>query len=116
MLKPASKQQANKEKYGKKENKTARCRFYEIMTNCLENAENTVNVLSVPTNRHGQEAGQRSTNPRSAGNKKNRIEKNELMLPLLTNVAYEQCLLMKMMKQHKNMPRGGTTECKYNEL
>lgn len=25
----------------------------------------------------------------------------ELELPLLTNVAYEQCLLMNMMKQHK---------------
>jgi len=66
-------------------------RFYGIMTNCLENAENTVNVLAPDQCELGQSM-------------RKKLYELQLLL-LLTderkNVAYEQCLLMRMMKQQK---------------
>jgi len=42
------------------------------MTNCLENAENTVNVLSVPTNQ-SQEAGHNNTNNNQQANEEKKM-------------------------------------------
>lgn len=79
-------------------------RFYGIMTNCLENAENTVNVLAPDQCELGQSM-------------RKKLYELQLLL-LLTderkNVAYEQCLLMRMMKQQKICQ--GRAACEYNEL
>lgn len=73
-------------------------RFYEIMTNCLENAgKMLLTLLTNCAKSRIQEAKNRKRQRGGEGRHINCV----LELPLLTNVAYEQCLLMNMMKQHK---------------
>jgi len=66
------------------------------MTNCLENAENTVNVLALEQSELGQ----------SMGKKLYELQLWLLLTDERRNVAYEQCLLMRMMKQQKICQEG----------